>query len=69
MRHLVTALIFFAAAALAQAKEAGRPAPPPKHQPKSSVITPDKLLLPQGARDNARGKAVETIIPDICKGC
>jgi hypothetical protein len=70
MRHLMTVSTFAMAAALTQAKEAGeiRPAAPPKDPPKSSVTTPDKLLLPQGARDKARGKTVETIIPDICTG-
>jgi hypothetical protein len=71
MRHLVTVLIFVMTTALTQAKEVGeaRPTAPPKDPPKWSVTTPDKLLLPQGARDKARGKTVETIIPDICTGC
>jgi hypothetical protein len=71
MRHLATVLIFVVTTALTQAKEAGevRPTPPPKDSPKESVTTPDKLLLPQGPRDKTRGKTVETIIPDICKGC
>ena len=71
MRQLMTVLIFVAATALTQAKEAAkvRPATPPKDPPKSSVTPSDKLLLPDGARNKARGKSVETIIPDICKSC
>jgi hypothetical protein len=71
MRHLVTALIFIAAAALAQAKQDGdvRPTVRPNDPPKSSVATPDRSVIPKGTRDKARGKTVETIIPDICTGC
>jgi hypothetical protein len=71
MRHLMMIFIFVMATGLTQAKEAGeaRPASSPRDSPKSSATTPDKLLLPQDARDKARGKTVETVIPDICKGC
>jgi hypothetical protein len=71
MRQLMTVLIFIAGTSLTLAKEAAevRPAAPPKDPPKSSVTTPDKLLLPKGVRAKAPGKSVETIIPDICKGC
>jgi hypothetical protein len=71
MRQLVTALIFVAATALAQAKQDGeyRPTARPNDPPKSSVATPGRSVIPKGARDKARGKTVETIIPDICTGC
>jgi hypothetical protein len=69
MRHLVTVLVFLLAPALEQAKQHGPVRPRPKEPPKSSVTTPDRLLLPHGARHKARGKTGETIIPDICTGC
>ena len=71
MRQLVTILIFAMAATVAQAKEDGdaRPTARSKDPPKASVTTPDRLLRPQDARGKARGKTVETVIPDICTGC
>jgi hypothetical protein len=72
MRHLVAVVIIAMATAAAQAKQARdvRPTAALKESPKSSVTTPDRLLWPQGgARDKARGKTVEIIIPDICTGC
>jgi hypothetical protein len=72
MRHLVAVLMIALATAAAQGKQAGevRPTAAPKDPPKSSLTTPDRLIWPQGgARDKARGKTVDTIIPDICTGC
>ena len=70
MRQLV-AILIFAMATVAQAKQDGdaRPTGRPKDPPKATATTPDRLLWPQDARDRARGKTVETIIPDICTGC
>jgi len=70
MRQLV-AILIFAMATAAQAKQDrdARSTARPKDPPKASATTPDRLLRPQGARDKARGKTVETIIPDICTGC
>jgi hypothetical protein len=71
MRQLATVFIFIIATSVAQAKHDGdvRPTSRPKDPPKSSITTPDRLLWPQDARGKARGKTVETIIPDICTGC
>ena len=70
MRQLV-AILLFAMATVAQAKQDGdaRSAGRPKDSPKATVTTPDRLLWPKDARGKARGKTVETVIPDICTGC
>jgi hypothetical protein len=70
MRQLV-AILIFAMATVAQAKQDGdaRSAGRPKDSPKATVTTPDRLLWPKDARGKARGKTVETVIPDICTGC
>lgn len=66
-RQLVAILIFAMAATVAQAKQDGdaRPTGRSKDPPRASVTTPG----PQDVRNKARGKTVETIIPDICTGC
>jgi|tagenome__1003787_1003787.scaffolds.fasta_scaffold20792088_1 hypothetical protein len=74
MRYLPTVLILVLlvmATALAQARQAreGRPTARPKEPPQSSLTSSDRSPRPQGARDKARGQIVETIIPDICRGC
>jgi len=75
MRYLGTVLILVIAPDLAHAKQVGetqataRSRDPPRDPPKSSITTPDRLLMPQGVRHKARGKTVETMIPDICTGC
>lgn len=71
MRQLVAILIFAMAATVAQAKQDGdaRPTGRSKDPHRASVTTPDRLLWPQDVRNKARGKTVETIIPDICTGC
>jgi len=71
MRQLVIFLIFAMATTVVQAKQDGdaRPTVRPKDPPKASATPPDRLLWPRDARDKARGKSVETIIPDICNGC
>ena len=71
MRYLATVLILVMTTALTQAKEAGkvRPTTPPKDPAKASATSPDKLLFSSGASDKPHRKTVQTIIPDICKGC
>ena len=71
MRHLLTVLILVIATALAQAREAreSRSTTRAKNPPQSSLTSSDRPLTHQGARDKARGKTAETIIPDICRGC
>jgi hypothetical protein len=70
MRQLV-AILLFAMTTVAQAKQDGdaRPTGRPKESPKATATAPNRLLWPQDARGKARGKTVETIIPDICTGC
>jgi hypothetical protein len=79
MRYLATVLILVMMTALTQAKEAGkvRPTTRPKDPAKASATSPDKasatppgkLLFSSGASDKPHRKTVQTIIPDICKGC
>jgi hypothetical protein len=71
MRHLLTVLMLVIAMTVAQAREAreSRPTTRPKDPPQSSLTTSDRPLMHQGARDKARGRTAETIIPDICRGC
>ena len=71
MRRLVTVLFFIMATTAAQAKqdEDVRHRGGPKDPPKASVTNPDRSLSPQESHDKGRTKSVETLIPDICKGC
>jgi hypothetical protein len=71
MRYLGTVLMLVMATALAHAKQVGetQSTARPRDPPKSSITTPDRLLMPQGVRHKARGKTLETMIPDICTGC
>jgi hypothetical protein len=69
MRFLVAVVIFVLGFGTSQAGPGRLDPQSGLDPPKSSTTTPDRLLMPQGARDKTRGKTVETIIPDICTGC